>query len=448
MTGAADRPWPHQAPGKALLWSRQLWLIGLALTAVIAAWGPGVASANAIRLFLTPHAVGVPTSVAAGPDGALWFTDNGPTSGGEPTGPGGIAQVSTAGRFGRQFTFPASLQGAAGIATGPDGRMWVTGGTDLGAMTTGGVFSTFTTTAASQSITAGPDGRMWFTENQSGAPDMIGAITTSGTVTEYPVPNSVTANLMLGGIAAGRDGRLWFTETTQDSNGNSVGGRVAAITTSGTVSEFPLPANSVPGEITAGPDGALWFTQGTGDLNGCQEMAGCHPGREAVGRITTTGAITEFATYPAPYGIAAGPDARIWFTKPPNEIGAITRGGFQSKFFPPGGDSTEVSYGVGDIAAGPDGRLWFTLAGGGGAIGAISTSGHGPVPRNQGCVVPLLQGKTLAAARRALVAEHCRLGKVTEKKAKGSPGRVLSQRPKPGTKLPTSSKVTVVIGRR
>jgi virginiamycin B lyase len=292
---------------------------------------------------------------------------------------------------------------------------------------------------------------MWFTESASGdppIPPIIGAITTSGALTEFPVPTAANANVTLGGVAAGSDGRLWFTEFSQDSNGNPTGGGIAAITTSGTVSEYAIPtANSVPGEITAGPDGALWFTQVTGDLNGCQVVAGgCRPGREAIARITTTGKVTEFATYPAPHGIASGPDGRIWFTAPPNEVDAITTGGSKSRYVLPGGDSTEVSYGVGDIAPGSDGRMWFTLSGGGGAVGAISTRG-GPGGRST-CVVPRLIGKQLAAARRALSAAHCRLGTVKKKKAMGTPGRVLSQRPKPGTKLLVASTVAIVESRR
>jgi virginiamycin B lyase len=47
-------------------------------------------------------------------------------------------------------------------------------------------------------------------------------------------------------------------------------------------SEFTLPAGSRPSAITTGPDGALWFTYARGK----------------VGRMTTTGAVTEF-TIPA-----------------------------------------------------------------------------------------------------------------------------------------------------
>ncbi len=55
----------------------------------------------------------------------------------------------------------------------------------------------------------------------------------------------------------------------------------------------------------SGPDGALWFTENNGGAGG------------KIGRITTSGTITEYATtgLSGPYGIALGPDRAIWFTE-------------------------------------------------------------------------------------------------------------------------------------
>src|SRR5690348_13489554 len=64
---------------------------------------------------------------------------------------------------------------------------------------------------------------------------------------------------ILLGITVGPDGALWFTETA----GNNIG----RITTSGAITEYPAPTtpfNYSPGYIVTGPDGELWFT--TGDL--------------------------------------------------------------------------------------------------------------------------------------------------------------------------------------
>ena len=78
-------------------------------------------------------------------------------------------------------------------------------------------------------------------------------------------------------ITAGPDGNLWFTE----SSGNKIG----RITTTGTITEFAIPtAKSLPVSITSSPDGNLWFTEEYG---------------YNIGKITTTGAITEFTSMSA-----------------------------------------------------------------------------------------------------------------------------------------------------
>ena len=56
------------------------------------------------------------------------------------------------------------------------------------------------------------------------------------------------------GIALGPDRALWFAEANT--------GALGRITTSGVVSEIPLPSPlAVPRFIVLGPDGALWFTE-------------------------------------------------------------------------------------------------------------------------------------------------------------------------------------------
>jgi len=64
------------------------------------------------------------------------------------------------------------------------------------------------------------------------------------------------------GIASGADGYLWFT----DAAGNAIG----RITTTGTISEFALPTpQSLPVNIAYASGGTLWFTeQGMNDQTG------------------------------------------------------------------------------------------------------------------------------------------------------------------------------------
>lgn len=64
------------------------------------------------------------------------------------------------------------------------------------------------------------------------------------------------------------------------------------------------------------------------------------------------------------------------------------------------------------------------------------------------CVVPKLKGKRLRAAKRAITRSHCSLGKVTRAfSAHVKRGRVISQKPKPGTVRPARSKVSLKVSR-
>src|SRR5262245_24955851 len=152
-------------------------------------------------------------------------------------------------------------------------------------------FALPTAGSAPSGIVDGPDGNLWFTEANT---DKIGRITPSGVVTEFPIPTPGSSPL---GIAVGPDGNLWFTEVNAF--------QVGRITTEGAITEFHLPTASFkPISITAGPDGALWFTEMNAnspstDLPSSQppvfEPTTSHPILGGmIGRISTTGAVTEF----------------------------------------------------------------------------------------------------------------------------------------------------------
>ena len=66
---------------------------------------------------------------------------------------------------------------------------------------------------------------------------------------------------------------MWFT----NPGNNSIG----RITTSGVVTNYTSPTIDLTygGSITAGPDGALWFT---------------NLGNNSIGRITTSGVVTNY----------------------------------------------------------------------------------------------------------------------------------------------------------
>src|SRR4051812_21399742 len=109
-------------------------------------------------------------------------------------------------------------------------------------------------------------------------------------VATYPLPG---ADRFPIGIAAGPDGALWIAER---ASGDAGADHIARMTSTGTTTEFELPAASDPAGIAKGPDGNLWFAE---------------TGTDRIGRITPTGTITHFdvpTAGGAPLEITAGPD--------------------------------------------------------------------------------------------------------------------------------------------
>jgi len=294
------------------------------------------------------------------------------TSGSSPT------PTSTQGIRGifHEYPLPPSQFVPGTITAGPDGNLWFTENMlngsvqagKIGRMTPTGTLSDFSLPSANtvvNDIIIGPDGNLWFTEG-----DKIGRITPMGKISEFPLPS---ANTFLSAITVGPDGNLWFTEQQ---------GQIGRMTLTGKVSEFSLPSHQYPagqnptkepagsaqGEplaITAGPDGNIWFT----------EIG--HVG-SSIGRITTSGTITEFLLPSAdtfPSSITTGPDGNLWFTvigtnNKPSEIGSMTPQGMIHEF-------TLSNSILGSITKGPDGNLWFSefQYGGTGKIGRITTAG-------------------------------------------------------------------------
>ena len=62
------------------------------------------------------------------------------------------------------------------------------------------------------------------------------------------------------------------------------------------------------------------------------------------------------------------------------------------------------------------------------------------------CLVPTLKGRPVRAAKRAIVAYDCSVGKVKRAtSASVKRGRVISQRPRAGTRLERGAKINLVV---
>lgn len=265
-----------------------------------------------------------PAGITGGPDGALWFTDPGNDV---------IGRITTDGTYTLQMSPGVEL--STGITTGPDGNLWFTVGQQdafIGRITTAGKVKLFKDPGGSfpQGITTGPDGALWFAESNG----TVGRMTTKGSVKHFSVAPS---NALLEGIVTGPDGRLWVTQFVV--GGSRLSNQVIRVTTTGKSTSFTV--GSGPESICLGPDRALWFTESAA---------------RAIGRLTTSGAYTEFRLGPRstnPSGIGAGPDGALWITDQAGITRMTTAGKVKRYIVIPGEPLS--------ITAGPDRAMWFTV---------------------------------------------------------------------------------------
>jgi streptogramin lyase len=348
-----------------LSWARGSTALGLILSTVpaAAATGPVIAEFNPSSVFSRPF------TIAAGPDGNLWFTDgNGFTPAiGRITPTGTITEFPLPGPIGNT---PHPFQ----IIAGPNGNLWFTdsgnASSAIGQITPVGTITELTVatntsnanTIFPSGMAEGPDGNIWVTNEgcssclPQGFSAAIVQVTPAGTITEFS--SGLNPGSSLGNIAAGPDGNLWFADlgTTR---------ALGVVTPAGAIREFTtgLSSNSLPASLAAGPDGNIWFV----DL-GCPSCTPLVP--KAIGRIVpgVDGApptITEFSaglTQTADLAgngaiaIVTGPDGNIWFPLP----GTIGIG----RIIPSTGVITEFTSGFDPqtfptaITTGPDGNLW------------------------------------------------------------------------------------------
>jgi streptogramin lyase len=238
-----------------------------------------------------------PFNITVGPDNKIWATAS--------NGAGAVVRIDPANTADFDGMGGYNVGTAAGIAAGPDGKIW------LGGM--GGVVARIDPATMNEEIDSdfpltgfnvrnlapGPDGNVWVTDFGG----MIARVTPSGTVTPFDVPGGGAWD-----IVAGPDGNLWYT--APDGNNSKIG----RITPAG---EFGLQYDVTDAGdqlgITVGPDGALWFAQAVANN---------------IGRITLGGAFTQIGGLTAPGRpeyIAPGPGNTLWFTeKEGNRIGRIT----------------------------------------------------------------------------------------------------------------------------
>jgi streptogramin lyase len=281
-------------------------------------------------------------SIATGPDGNLWFTNE--VTALEDTGEGEVGKITTGGVV---TSYDTKSDAPQGMTVGPNKNLWFVerfgGGVDE--ITTSGTLTRYHVTKSptyptNTSITSGPGGEsnLWLTEDQTTnlndepEPARIIKISTGGTVgAEYEEGVGVPRHIIVG-----PDGNLWFVWPA--------GNKISKMTTKGVVTNYELPEGSEPWDIVSGPNGNLWFVD---------------TGTAKIGQITTSGVIKEYAlpTGSKPNVLAPGPGETLWVTEPgTSRISRVSSTGVVTLEIPlpfKGGDPS-------GITEGPDKNMWFT----------------------------------------------------------------------------------------
>jgi len=230
--------------------------------------------------------------IAAGQSGFLWFTNFN----------GNIGQITTAGTI-TIYAVPGASK-TVDIAKGPDGNMWFTdqGSRSVGKITPSGSSMLFALPSGATpiGIIAGPDGNIWFSATGGPNVEEVGKVTTAGSFTEYALPAGAP---MPGAMAAGPDGNLYAA--------SSAGGLISA-TTAGAINIYPTSFSaSFEDGIAVGPDKEIWISPGDSADDLVEFNTHSHAFSKAAKVPLARNCSPSLTAIPR--GIALGPDGDMWF---------------------------------------------------------------------------------------------------------------------------------------
>ncbi len=302
----------------------------------------------------TPSPGSNPGAAVLGPDGNVWFTEQGSNSIGRVTAMGAITE----------FPMPAAGVNPFDITVGSDGNLWFTsfGASKVGRITTAGAvtlydlpWSTATDPVNAMAIAGDLQGGLWFTQDSG----FIGKVTTAGEFSQVPIgaPGATGEDISFA------NGGMAITLTGSNEYG------IAMLNVSnGSMLAYKAPPGSGPATITGANDGTFWFTDRR---------------QNAIWRAAAkpTGGF-DYTAYPTPstssqaIGWVTGgsspwlgrfiADPPMWFMGSGGQVGQVTERGVINTYPATGTlPFSGAAYGGSDgpqapLAFGSDGNLWIT----------------------------------------------------------------------------------------
>ncbi len=340
-----------------------------------------------------------PSSIAAGSDGNLYFTESGQNKIGELIPAGEPAPAI----FPNNETITDPSTGTTYSATSlpPQGYLFAKGS-----------YAEFTigSMAWMPDQLTGFDNSLYFTDTVT---NKVGKLTpATGSNGELPEPSNASLN---GGISSAPDGNLYFTATGADG----VGEIDALPPTAGPISVFEVAPSSEPSGIVtvdsqSGTD--VYFTEYSADEIGELSLAPGAPVSTSGASMTSFGIPTPNSE---PEGIAVGPSDDIYFTESATgKIGELntTTLGITEFPIPTLSGISPASILPLEIVDGPSNAssLYFTEAGND-EIGEISTANEAPpssIPADETITAP--DGSTHTATSPVPVGMSLPAGTITQ----------------------------------
>jgi virginiamycin B lyase len=294
-----------------------------ALAALALVATPAFAAPSVTGVFKPASEIGQNSKIVAGPDGNMWFTEEGAKD---------VAKITPAGVI-TEYELPGT-ESPIGIAPGPEGRMWVvaTGkATSFLPSDPKNTEQTFNSALINgeANIVFGPDGTFWVASNEKVA--KFSPSDFNGTIKAVPLTGTLAAKdiAVAGSLIVIADG-------------SSTNKRIVTFTTAGVQKDFATTGGSQG--VAGAPNGQIGFSQQT-------------TAPEQVGLISPPNPAQEFALNEDPFGVAYGSDDAFWVVRSAKDgVARVSSSGQMSLIggLPAGSMPRQ-------IGAGPGNTMWVTI---------------------------------------------------------------------------------------